>query len=395
MNCGDPTPGHYCPSCGQRKVDIQVSVRALLMDLLEDQFTLDRRLPRTLGALLLRPGHLTVEFVNGRIVRYIHPFRLYLVTGLIFFVLLSFFSVRMVRTAVDSGTRPEALVEGPLDVALADLEEEMADTSLTAEERARYERLAAPLRERVREARVDSLDQQTERLSEALAAVDEAAAEEGIPRGVRAAVEANRPTLERRLEAAAARRDALLEEDTSAAEAPAPDDGERPLRDIFGWDEDPPDVEMPTATLDSMVTSQFLRLGSMSPRQAAETIAGTFFSHVPTMMFLLLPIFAAALKLLYIRRGRYYAEHFVFLLHVHSVVYLGASLMLVLRRHIPVLVETILALAVFVYIYLAMMRVYGQGWIKTLIKFWILGWTYFWLLSISIPIAIVATLLLF
>lgn len=374
MNCGDPTPGHYCPSCGQRKVDIQVSVRALLMELLEDQFTLDRRLPRTLGALLLRPGHLTVEFVNGRIVRYIHPFRLYLVTSLIFFVLLSFFSVRMVRTAVDSGTNSATLADGPVD-----------------------------------EAELDSLEEEMERIEAALAAVDEAAAEETIPPGVRTAVEANQSILERRLEAIVARRDALLDEAGSAGDSPAADEaavdeaaddeavdeGDRPLREVLDWDENPPRVNMPSAALDSMVTSQLRRLGSMSPRQAAETIAGTFFRHVPTMMFLLLPIFAAALKLLYIRRRRYYAEHFVFLLHVHSVVFLVASLMLVLRRYVPALIELGLVLAICVYIYLAMMRVYGQGWIKTLIKFWVLGWTYFWLLSISIPLAIIAALLLF
>lgn len=101
MNCGDPTRGEYCPTCGQRKVDVQVSLRTLFMDVLEDQFILDRRLPRTLGALLFRPGFLTVEHVNGRIVRSIHPFRLYLVSSLLFFLLFSFFSLQLVRRAMD------------------------------------------------------------------------------------------------------------------------------------------------------------------------------------------------------------------------------------------------------------------------------------------------------
>lgn len=48
-----------------------------------------------------------------------------------------------------------------------------------------------------------------------------------------------------------------------------------------------------------------------------------------------------------------------------------------------------------VYIYLAMKRVYGQGWAVTAVKWWTLGWAYFWILTISIPMAFLATLLFF
>ena len=35
LNCGDPTYGEFCPTCGQHKVDVQVSVRTMVRDLLE------------------------------------------------------------------------------------------------------------------------------------------------------------------------------------------------------------------------------------------------------------------------------------------------------------------------------------------------------------------------
>ena len=47
------------------------------------------------------------------------------------------------------------------------------------------------------------------------------------------------------------------------------------------------------------------------------------------------------------------------------------------------------------YVYLAMKRVYGQGWLKTFAKYWTLGWMYFWILLFSIPVAFGAALLLF
>ncbi|HSU16853.1 DUF3667 domain-containing protein [Longimicrobium sp.] len=89
LNCGDSMPGNFCRNCGQRKVEVHVSLARMLMEALDDQFSLNSALPRTVAALMARPGHLTREYMAGRIVRYIPPFRLYLVTSVAFFVVLS------------------------------------------------------------------------------------------------------------------------------------------------------------------------------------------------------------------------------------------------------------------------------------------------------------------
>ncbi|NIP78705.1 MAG: hypothetical protein GWM90_05665 [Gemmatimonadetes bacterium] len=167
------------------------------------------------------------------------------------------------------------------------------------------------------------------------------------------------------------------------------------MAESFGWDESPPTTSIGIGVVDSVVSGQLRRLGAMEPGEAVETFTGTFFNYVPTMMFILLPVFAGVLKLLYIRRRRYYAEHFVFLLHVHSFVFLLATVMLLFRRWVTGWLEVALGLWILVYIYLAMKRVYGQGWLKTFVKYWTLGWMYFWILLLGIPIAFLATLLLF
>jgi hypothetical protein len=79
----------FCPSCGQRNAERLVSVRRILTDTLDDQLALNAALPRTLGALIFCPGLLTREYVAGRIARYLPPFRLYLVSSVVFFVALS------------------------------------------------------------------------------------------------------------------------------------------------------------------------------------------------------------------------------------------------------------------------------------------------------------------
>jgi hypothetical protein len=93
-NCGDPHPGRYCRSCGQRRGERRISLRRMLAEVIEDQFSINSTLPRTLRALFFQPGFLSAEYVNGRVERYIPPFRLYLVSSVVFFLLLSFVSGR-------------------------------------------------------------------------------------------------------------------------------------------------------------------------------------------------------------------------------------------------------------------------------------------------------------
>ena len=86
-NCGTDVATRFCGSCGQRQCDLGRSVAAYLSEVLEETVSADGRLPRTLGSLLLRPGHLTQEWARGKRRSYTHPFRLYLFAALLFFLM--------------------------------------------------------------------------------------------------------------------------------------------------------------------------------------------------------------------------------------------------------------------------------------------------------------------
>jgi len=88
-NCGDASPGRFCPACGQERRTRLISLREMAVDFLDDQLALNSRLPATVFCLLLRPGFLTAEYLRGRIARYIRPLRLYLASSVVFFLLLS------------------------------------------------------------------------------------------------------------------------------------------------------------------------------------------------------------------------------------------------------------------------------------------------------------------
>jgi hypothetical protein len=88
LDCGSPLDGPYCAGCGQRDVDRLVPLGELVGDLLDELAGLQTRLVRTLRMLVLRPGVLTGEYVEGRRVRYVPPPRLYLILALGFFLLV-------------------------------------------------------------------------------------------------------------------------------------------------------------------------------------------------------------------------------------------------------------------------------------------------------------------
>lgn len=93
LNCGAHLRGQYCGNCGQRARSRLISLWELVRDAFGDLFELDSRLWRTLVPLVIRPGRLTYDYLQGRRARYMPPFRMYLVLSLLFF-LVAFFDPR-------------------------------------------------------------------------------------------------------------------------------------------------------------------------------------------------------------------------------------------------------------------------------------------------------------
>jgi len=89
-NCGTTFQGYYCPECGQSVRDFQKPFGMVAVDFLGNVAAFDTRLWHTIKPLFLRPGKLTKEFLAGKRVRYVPPFRLLFFFSFIFFLLLSF-----------------------------------------------------------------------------------------------------------------------------------------------------------------------------------------------------------------------------------------------------------------------------------------------------------------
>ncbi|GAB4238731.1 MAG: hypothetical protein Tsb0034_14460 [Ekhidna sp.] len=79
---------NFCPSCGQEHKEKVVTFRQFVLDFLGDYFTFDSLILRSVRPLLFKPGFLTLEFVNGRRVRYIPPIRMFIFISILFFLIL-------------------------------------------------------------------------------------------------------------------------------------------------------------------------------------------------------------------------------------------------------------------------------------------------------------------
>jgi hypothetical protein len=123
-------------------------------------------------------------------------------------------------------------------------------------------------------------------------------------------------------------------------------------------------------------------------RQDVEIFMAYIMQNMPVMMFLLLPFYALLLKLLYIRRNVLYVKHLIHGVHLHTFTFFLLSLLLLLyltTEHLPGLqawVEIMVFVLLLVYIYISMFLVYHEGWFKTLLKFIILGFCYFFVLLV-------------
>ncbi len=91
-NCGAALTGPFCAQCGQPGIDYRRSFGSLLADAADAFFNLDARFFQSFGLLLFKPWRLTIEFIEGKRARHVHPLRVYLIASVIFFLVINFLS---------------------------------------------------------------------------------------------------------------------------------------------------------------------------------------------------------------------------------------------------------------------------------------------------------------
>lgn len=140
------------------------------------------------------------------------------------------------------------------------------------------------------------------------------------------------------------------------------------------------------------VKRRLLLLAAMSPEEQGRALVGGLVAHLPKAFFILVPLFAALLRLLYRRHGVYYAAHLVLALHVHAFAFLLFAVREVVGH--TAVTDPLLVAWLLPYIVVALHRVYGQSWVRTTVKTALLVPAYSMLVSVALLLVLMTTLAL-
>ncbi len=277
LNCGASLSGKYCGACGQRHDPHIHSVWHFMREAAENLTHADSRVWRTLWALLARPGELTREFLDGRRMRHLPPFRLYLVISIAVFLLASALSrdaALEIKLPRDDAARAEAEARQIPAAKTVPSAPPQAAPHATPEQRA--ERICKPLSSNV----------------------------------------SVQPWIQQRLYAGC----------------------------------------------------------SKTVRDQGKALKSEFMNNLPRAMFVLLPLLALLMCLVYWRPRRYYVEHLLFFIHAHTAAFIAIGVMILINSIAvldPIAGFVNFGLVAYLawYLYKSMRRVYGQGRLPTLLKY--------------------------
>lgn len=378
-NCATPLQGAFCHQCGQHAHNPLRSMTHAIEDIFESFWHLDGRVFTTLRDLLV-PGRLAARFLAGHRAPYMPPLRLFVILSVLTFFIAQF-AIHFSSSEASGGLTPaqaQAALEQvdsagdfAADTTRAALEAHLRD-ELTQLQIARNSMPAiAPLR-----AELDV----AERLSHAQA---ELRMKQLDPQYVPGSLKVTPPPAQE-----------LGAMQSSWRQGSLFDHQGKP------WNRQTNPVVFDTmpAFFNSWVNrkleaaQQNMQRYGEDPDQLKQAMVGT----IPTALFILVPVFALMLKVLYLGSGRGYLEHLVVALYSHAFLCLALlaifSLMLLgdaVAARAPWAATALTGLRALVwlwmpgYLYVMQQRVYGEAWWLTAAKYAVLGLVYFFLVGLA------------
>ncbi|HEV2841778.1 MAG TPA: DUF3667 domain-containing protein [Chthoniobacterales bacterium] len=401
-NCEAPLTGEFCAKCGQHAIDYRRSIFRVVLDAADSFLNWDTKFLQTLNMLLLRPWKLTNDFNAGRRARYVHPLRLYLLASVVFFLVARALNLQS---------------PGPIELTAQDREELVAslgkltapDSPLSPEQREKVE----AARTKLSEGQGVLTEQERGELKTVFKDFLKSTFRKKLEPGERAKIasaiaripEPPDPVMETKPgdppadPAAAVNPPAPPPPADPAAPSvsPAPPKKKKkhdPIHFTMGPEDG---TKTPfEAWMEKQIKEKIGEDGSN-----AKLFLDTLRNNIPVMMLCCIPLFAFVLKVLYIRKRRFYVEHLVYALHIHTFLYVAVVITalgaMAANRTLPALSGWFIGLmscAIFVQIFLSIRRVYGQGWFFTTLKFALGGVVYLVILATAVAATAFVTLLL-
>ncbi|KGJ94546.1 DUF3667 domain-containing protein [Colwellia psychrerythraea] len=390
-NCHVPLKGPFCANCGQEADSKLKYFWVVIMHLLDDIFSFDSRASRTLFPLLTRPAFLTNEYFAGRRVHYVPPLRLYLFISIIFFLTLKFFIAAENNKTITVSDK-QALIS-QVQSHIKQLKTEKSDVEKTQEASVDAIENIATLDADIAKFTVylDDLNsdynlgsnKQIIKLTRELLELEFDQIKEELPADEKARFDS---LIASRLKVKSGTQN---KQDIKIANN---DDGT--LSFDFLSDEKNKKV------------NAFVKELTDKAEKAFNTDTGPLIEQVigklPQLMFILLPLFAVLLKVMFMFSKRLYMEHLTVALHSHSFIFIAillSEILDVLDNYLapmyPILANFIGVVAggilfwIPIYLFLMQRKVYRQGYFFTFVKFTVIATIYSFMILLTGLVAVV------
>ena len=314
MNCGYSLGrfDRFCPRCGQRNSKKKLNLADLIREFLSSMFAYDSRVQQSFKAIITSPGKIAREYVAGKRVKYVNPFRFFIFIAVVFFLLVSWLLPyeAMHRSQNDGPDNPQEN-EMSVDPSAVDDSNDLSLPGMALTRKDSTERSAT------------------------------ASEKDTIRSNVQKDVDLYRYFKKNGYQTYEKTRKELDIEDT-----------------FSNW-----------------VKYRYILSASEIEKQPANFVR-FLLPKLPFFIFFFLPIFTLFSSLVYIRRDFSYTEHLVFNFYQQSVFMLILFLGLMLENVLDDVVITIACMVFLIYHILAMRNFYAQGYLKTIFKFLLLSSTY-------------------
>ena len=96
LNCNHVVEKNFCPNCGQENIETRKTFHQLFVHFFEDLTHYENAFWKTIRNLILKPASLTKEYLSGKRMSYLAPFRLY-----IFISFATFFFIAVIPNNSD------------------------------------------------------------------------------------------------------------------------------------------------------------------------------------------------------------------------------------------------------------------------------------------------------
>lgn len=321
-NCGHELNGIYCHTCGQKHISEKESFGKFILHFLGDFIHFDSKVFVTLRPLLFKPGLVPRDYVAGKRVKYLDPIRMYVFLSIIFFALFFFYQ----------GNTDKATTGIKIANNSKEINDSMASDGLV------FEKSQSSGRREIISIDPDSAS---------LATFQD-----------------------------------TVENQAIQLDGPKADNGDIGLRlgsrDLPATTEDylSGQEKLKKEDRDSWFVKAMILKGIHIKERAEsekesffDTVKQEFLKTIPKIVFILLPLFALILKLLYVRRGIYYLDHFIFTTYFYNAYFILFSLVFLIEIVSKVDLSGIAYILAAVYFLLAMLRFYKQNTLLTIVKF--------------------------